>query len=197
MKKRLLNTLLLITALSLVGCSRTHVIDVQVPVPLVDPIPAHAALLLTDEFSNYSYQQSDSGRDRLTVVLGDSQVALFRTIFSALFDELTDQPRPTTDLVIHPELNAFQFALPKETGSGFYEVWVRYRLRVEEPDGTEIADWLVSGYGRASTERLQGQGAGMQEAAGAALRDLGTQLAIGFPTQANIVAWKQQRGLTR
>lgn len=194
MSRHLLFMVLPLLALS--ACSRTHVVQVELPDPLISPIQATAHLLLSDEFRQYQYVQSEEDRPELTMVLGQAHTSLFERIFTAMFSNLTDSSQDA-QLVIVPEVNAFQFSLPKETGTNFYEVWVRYRLQVMDQSGQPVADWLLSGYGRVSSERFQMQGTAMNEATAAALRDLGTQLAIGFAVQPDIVAWMQRTGVTQ
>lgn len=184
--------LLLGFAVLLAGCSSTHVIEADFPVPLVEAIPVSVYLDLSEEFLNYRFEQPEEDRDDLTVVLGNAQTQLFRTVMGALFESLSENPDQSFELMVTPDLNAFQYSLPKETGGDFYEVWMKYRLQVRSSDDS-ISDWLISGYGRATNERIQSQGAGVNEATEEALRDIGVQLAIGFAQQDSIQAWLQQR----
>lgn len=174
------------------ACSSTHTIDTDFPTPLISPIERSGYLLISEDFVNQHFIQDEEDRDDMTVILGPAQSSLFTSIVTALFVEMTESPE-TADLTLIPTLDSFQYALPKETGANFFEVWLKYRLQALNTDGEEIADWLITGYGRATDERLQTQGAGVNEATVEALRDIGTQLTLGFSQQADIREWLDQQ----
>ena len=170
------------------GCSSVHTIEAQFPTPLVEPIDKIAYLSLSDEFIGYEFSQDEEDRSDIRIILGQAHTNLFDSVISALFMQLSDSA-DNADISLVPELNTFQYSLPRETGSSFYEVWLRYRLQALNPDGSEIADWLITGYGRAYDERFELQGAGINEATEEALRDIGTQLTLGFAQQEDIEQW--------
>lgn len=172
----------------LVGCSRTHTIDTEFPIPLIRSIDRSGYLQLSEEFATYNFVQDEDDRADMTVILGPAHSSMFANIATALFSEIKLSPEEA-DITLIPELDSFQYALPKETGSDFFEVWLKYRLQAMDSSGEEIADWLITGYGRATDERLQSQGAGVNEATVEALRDIGTQLTLGFSQQADIREW--------
>lgn len=172
----------------LAGCSSVHTINAEFPTPLIDPLQKTAYLSMPEEFQTYQFVQDEEDRGDITIILGQAHSNLFNSVVSALFIDLTDSPE-TADITLMPELNAFQYALPKETGSNFFEVWLKYRLQAMDADGVEIADWLITGYGRATDERFQTTGTGINGAAEEALRDIGTQLTLGFAQQADIENW--------
>ena len=65
------------------------------------------------------------------------------------------------DGVLAPAIDQVQFSTPKQTNTDFYEVWIRYRVRLFDADGTVRKEWPLIGYGKASnrsggdpTERL-------------------------------------------
>lgn len=177
-----------LSSMIVAGCSSTHTIDTDFPTPLIERIPATSYLQLSEEFSSYNFVQDEEDRDDMTVILGPAQVSMFSSVHQALFSQIMPDPE-NADLILIPELDSFQYALPKETGSNFFEVWLKYRLQAVTSDGSEIADWLITGYGRATDERFQTQGAGVNEATVEALRDIGTQLTLGFSQQADIRRW--------
>jgi hypothetical protein len=176
------------------GCSRTHTIDTDFPTPLIRAIERSGYLLLSEDFSAYHFVQDEDDRTDMTVILGPAQSSMFSSVATALFSEMT-LSSAEADITLIPELDSFQYALPKETGSTFYEVWLKYRLQALDSGGNEIADWLITGYGRATDERLQTQGAGVNEATVEALRDIGTQLTLGFSQQADIREWLEARSI--
>lgn len=175
--------------LVIAGCSGVHTINAEFPTPLVKPIERSAYLSITPEFSDYRFKEEEEDRDNITIILGQAHTNLFTSVINSLFSE-AGVSTEASDITLIPELNTFQYALPNETGSGFYEIWLRYRLQALKPDGSEIADWLITGYGRAAYGGpFSLAGTGMNEAAEEALRDVGTQLALGFTQQADIESW--------
>jgi len=190
----LVRSILVSGLLILAGCSSTHTIDTDFPIPLIERIPASGYLNLTPEFQQYNFIQDEEDRSDMTVILGPAQSSMFSSISDALFAEAAASAE-SADITLLPDLDSYQYALPKETGSDFFEVWLKYRLQALDKDGQPIADWLITGYGRATDERLQTQGAGVNEATVEALRDIGTQLTLGFSQQADIRAWLDQNSI--
>jgi hypothetical protein len=88
----------------------------------------------------------------------------------------------------------------RQTRSSFYEVWVRYRLDLYDGTGRPIAQWPLTGYGKANEDdhsRLSPRNqVVLQEAAMTALRDAGAFLALGFAEQAEIRRWLEEYDLT-
>ena len=179
---------------TLTACSSTHTIDTTFPTPLIRSIAASGHLQLSQDFLDYHYVQEEDDRADMTVILGPAQSSMFSSVSQALFAEITPSPEDA-EIIVIPEFDSFQYALPKETGSKFFEVWLKYRLQAVDASGERIADWLVTGYGRATDERFQTQGAGVNEATVEALRDIGTQITLGFSQQADIRQWLESRSI--
>lgn len=184
----LIRSLFLLVMATLAACSSTHTIDTDFPTPLIETISASGHLQLSADFREYHYIQDEEDRAEMTVIIGPAQSSMFSSVSNALFAEITPAAEDA-DMTLVPELDSFQYALPKETGSNFFEVWLKYRLQAIDDSGEPIADWLITGYGRATDERFQTQGAGVNEATVEALRDIGTQLTLGFSEQADIRVW--------
>jgi len=171
--------------LFLAGCSTQYKIEGEYPRPLVESIPIQVDLSITDAFNSYVYEEDREDRKKLNVNLGEAQTTLFQTITDTMFVGTTEDPL----LRITPSVEGFQYAIPRETRAEIYEVWLKYRVKIEEEDGTPIADWLMTGYGKTPSAFLRSQKQAINSAANIALRDIGTQLSIGFKRQPDISLW--------
>lgn len=169
----------------LAGCSSSYRIPDDYPRPLVEPIPIQLDLHIDDNFANYIYKEDREQRRNVSVQLGEAQTSLFNTVTRAMFTG--EDGAPTLRMI--PAVEAFQYAIPRETRAEIYEVWLKYRITIEEPDGTVLADWLMTGYGKTPTALLRGQSDAIKSAANQALRDIGTQLSIGFKQQPDVSLW--------
>ena len=175
---------LLLFVLLLVGCSGNITNDGDYPTPLVPKLPVNMELELSDAFKTYVYEDNRSDSN-VQIKLGEAQTKLFETLNDAMFTNDAEAP----SLKITPKVNDFQFAIPRETRSEIYEVWIKYRVAVQEPDGQLIADWILTGYGKTPTGTLKSKSDAINSASLIALRDIGTQLSIGFKRQPDIALW--------
>jgi len=176
------------------ACSKTFVVVSEVPRPLVVATPIAAQLQFTDEFREYEYLETDRKRALEKVSFGEAQVDLFTRIFGALF-ELVSGENEHSDLKIEPKLLDFQYSIPSETKTTQFEIWLKYRLRITDGQGDEVADWVVKGYGKTPSTLLGSHLKLFNTAANIALRDVGAQLAIGFRTQPSIKEFLQSNGV--
>ncbi len=172
--------------LSIQACSTSYVVDADFPTPLVEPVPVHVTLEISEDFRNYTFVESNEERRQISVSIGEAQVDLFETIISHLFSGPEGESR---GLRIVPDIEDFQYAIPRETRAEIYEVWLKYRLQVSADDGQPLADWLITGYGKTPTAFVRSAQAAMDLATSIALRDIGVQLSIGFARQPGIQAW--------
>lgn len=164
--------------------------EAEFPRPLVEPLPVSVELVLNDEFRTYIYKQEDvKGRSDISVDIGSAQTNLFETMSAQMFagSELENR-----QLIVTPSIEAFQYAIPRETRAEIYEIWLKYRVLVTTKSGDPIADWLITGYGKTPTAFLKSPQQAIDAATGVALRDIGSQLSIGFQRQPDVVAWLAQ-----
>lgn len=176
----------LATSLFLGACSTNYTVQQSFPRPLVEPIPVAVNLNLTEEFKTYTYEEKTEGRSKITVNIGNAQSVLFETMSSYMF---AGHDQSAAKLTITPSIEDFQYAIPRETRAEIYEIWLKYRVTVSDGQGGPIADWLITGYGKTPTAFLKSQQQAIDSAAGVALRDIGSQLSIGFSRQPDIQAW--------
>ena len=185
----------------LVGCSAGKVsVKADIPQPLVSKLPWSGYLSYTDAFKNYQYKEDEKGRSLSSLAFGPAQQEMFDQIFNQLLT-VSEIKKNGLDVVIEPEILDLQYTSPKETKLNLYEVWLRYRVKISDVDNQILADWVVKGYGKTPTATLKTAASAFNAATNIALRDVGAQLAIGFPKQPAIAgliskkANKQQASL--
>ena len=172
----------IVTVLGLLvsACASNVTVVSNVPQPLVEQLPLVVKLELSPEFSNYIYTEENNRRSIKSMELGAAQSDAFRKIFSAAM--LADTTRPP-DLLVQPSLIKVQYSSPRETSLNVYEVFLRYRVKINDRDGNNLADWVIKGYGKTPTVKLRTPSAAFELAAQVALRDVGAQILVGLPKQ--------------
>lgn len=168
-------------------------VDSEVPVPTVARIPLTMGSYYDPALSAHAYTEDTEDRPDWNIESGESQVQLFDRILPSMFDAV--QPVPgisgTTGVagVIAPKVVEMQFALPTETKTDFYEAWIKYQLQLYDTDGQIVAEWPVTGYGKAETAMLKSKDDGLSTAINLAMRDAGAKLALGFEHVPEVRRW--------
>lgn len=166
----------------LAGCAAKVSVKADIPQPLVDKLPLSGYMAYTDEFKNYQYEEDEKGRSISSLSFGPAQQKMFDRIFTQLLT-VSKTSSAGSDVIIEPEILDLQYTSPKETKLNLYEVWLRYRVKVTDAENKTLADWVVKGYGKTPTATLKTAASAFNSATNIALRDVGAQLAIGFPKQ--------------
>ena len=186
---------LIALALMAAACQQSMSIKVasEVPVPLMTQLPLSMGVFYDGELLNYVYEEDSDERSNWRIDSGASHAALFARILPAMFREVTEVAGAPTDApvdaVLVPRVAEMQFALPQETKTDFYEAWIKYEMTLLDPQGERIAAWLVTGYGKSSTEFMKSRDKGLNAAVNQALRDAGARFALGFPRVAAVKTW--------
>lgn len=186
----------------LISCSSISTITIggSYPSPLVPQLPLTLGIIYDDAFSAYSFTEVDeySGEDQYIINSGASQVELFNTILPAVFSEVVflgnaDEASayPGLDMIFEPAIEEFQIGLPQKTRLDVYEIWVKYNMRLSAPDGTSIADWVMTAYGKSPRSSFGSIDAGVNEAAVEAFRDLAATFSLGFTSIPEVNNWLQ------
>lgn len=186
-----------VVSLLLASCAANTInISGTYPSPLVRKIPITVGVYYPEELRNFSFTEIDdyTGDDQYIVNSGETQVELFNTVLPALFEQVVMldslEERPSElDAVFVPAIEEFQLGLPQKTKLKVYEVWVKYNMRLEEPEGEYIADWVMTAYGKSPTESFQSVDAGVQDATVVALRDLAASFTLGFSGIPEVNEW--------
>jgi len=172
------------------GSSLNLQVDSSVPVALVQTAPLSVGVYYDDALRNHSYTEDSSERPNWVIDSGNSQVAMFDRVLTSTFTDVvvldnipTPQAPVLLDLILAPRIREMQFGTPGETYFDFYEAWIRYDIDLLGSDGRSIGNWEITAYGKAPKKRFATTTAGLNDAIGMALRDVGAKLSIGILEQ--------------
>jgi hypothetical protein len=164
-------------AIFMAGCSSNVVLQTPgIPVPLVEKLPVSVAVRFPPNFEHFVHNEEVLGRAKWSIDLGRSNAALFTQLFGYMFEKLTilgpkdDPTLLAIDALIEPSIEAFEFSVPNQSKTEAFAVWIRYRIKVYDRVGEEVASWPVSAYGKSLTTTMGGSDA-LQRAAILAMRD--------------------------
>ena len=180
------------------GCSTSLVVNAIFPQPLVDPLPVRVGILFDEALSTYAHEEKIPQQASYSIQLGDANVSMLSQLFDSMFVstepvvglplETADQGR--LDAVIKPELERFEFDVPIQRTDNFVEVWMQYQMRLYETDGQLIAEWPVTGYGKAEHGN---RGAALNRAAVVAMREAGAEISTEFSAQPAVEYWLEEK----
>ena len=215
--------------LLLVGCKggATVTVDIDVPRPLVAPLHVTMGVYFDDTLQSYIHREELEDHGAYSIDIGASQAPVFAQVFDAMFDSVVEvraeapppaassaeeeaqqEPQPPTfigiapgsvDGILAPSIEEVQFAIPDQTGGEFYEVWIRYRIRIYDASGNTLAEWPLIGYGKANERNYRSidqKEAGLNEATIWALRDAAALLSFQFSDQAEVQDWLAAIGVS-
>ena len=89
------------------------------------------------------------------------------------------------DALIEPSIDAFEFSVPNQTKTDAFAVWIRYRLKVYNSEGTVVANWPVSAYGKSQSG---GGKDALRRAAVLAMRDAAALMIMKLDDETGISA---------
>lgn len=140
---------------------------------------------MPENFEHFVHTEKVYGRDEWSIDLGRSNAALFTQLMGYMFQSVTiigadDDPKMANiDALIEPSIDAFEFSTPTQSNTDAFAVWIRYRLKVYDHEGTMVSNWPVSAYGKSRTTKLGGNKA-LQRAAVLAMRDAAALMIMKF-----------------
>lgn len=185
------------------GCAGSNV-KLQIPTiptPLIHQIPASVGLRMPENFYHFVHEEQVFGREEWSIDLGGSNAALFTQLFGYMFQNVivlndSDDPKSLAiDALIEPSIDAFEFSVPNQSKTDSFAVWIRYRIRVFDFDGNEVANWPVSAYGKSQTSSISGSQA-LQRAAILAMRDAAALMIIKLDEMTGISKLAESRAAT-
>ena len=142
-------------------------------------------LRMPDNFEHFVHTEKVYGRKEWSIDLGRSNAALFTQLMGYMFQSVTiigadDNPKMANiDALIEPSIDAFEFSTPTQSNTDAFAVWIRYRLKVYDHEGTMVSNWPVSAYGKSRTTKL-GSNKALQRAAVLAMRDAAALMIMKF-----------------
>jgi hypothetical protein len=186
-----------LSALALVvlaGCGPVRLIaNTNIPSPLVVKIPIAVALFIPKEFSSYVHNEERWSTD-WHVDLGKAQSDGITRLMNAMFERViavesvsAGQTHADSGVraILEPSIEEFAFVTPRDAGSPFFAVSIKYRVNIYLPDGKLADSWGFTGYGTAPAEGLS-SAPPLQTATALAMRDAGAKLAVEFREQATV-----------
>jgi hypothetical protein len=183
----------LAAALALSGCGPARFeAQMVVPAPLIERIPVVAGVYLPPAFREQTYTEERHGTS-YEIALGAAQSAGFMRLLNAMFERVapmngTDAASftdPAARGVLEPVLEDYSFVTPRDAGTPFYAVSLRYRINLYSREGQLRESWTFTGYGSVQSRGLPTEGHEPLRAATAlAMRDAGTKLVAEFRDQA-------------
>ena len=150
--------------------------DPHIPDPLIAPLPLSVGVRYPTSFDHFVHEEQVIGKEKWQVDLGASNKMLFDKLFNAMFTSLrvvSESENPAAynlDAMIEPTIDAFEFSVPEQSQTDSFAVWIRYRIKVFDKAGTQVANWPISAYGKSQTSTFGGDDA-LRRAAVLAMRD--------------------------
>jgi hypothetical protein len=187
--------------LLLAGCTSSFNLQTkaQVPTPVMSQMPLTMGVYYDDKFRHYVYEENTDDRKNWHIDNSKSRIALFQQILPSMFLKVQEVSGTSAaagdrvDAILSPQVEEMQLSLPKETFSDLYEAWIKYKIQLYQPDGELIAEWPLTGYGKAEEGFFNSRSKGLNSAIDEAMRDIGAKLAIGFSKQEAVRRWLDGR----
>jgi hypothetical protein len=175
-KLRACATTALAVALGACGGSQVKLVDPTIPEPLIDKLPLSVAARYPENFAHFVHEEVVIGKEKWSIDLGRANELLFTQLFGAMFTDYrviqqdTDARDLGIDALIEPTIDAFEFSVPAQSQTEEFAVWIRYRIKIFDSQGNEIANWPISAYGKSQTTTF-GSDEALRRAAVLAMRD--------------------------
>jgi hypothetical protein len=179
---------------ALAGCGPVRLIaNTNIPTPLVVKMPIAVALFIPKEFSTYVHNEERWSTD-WRVELGKAQSDGITRLMSAMFESVipvdsvsAGQAHADSGVraILEPSVEEFAFVTPRDAGSPFFAVSIKYRVNIYLPNGKLADSWGFTGYGTAPAQGLS-SAPPLQQATALAMRDAGAKLAVEFREQATV-----------
>ena len=192
LRASLLTALGALALVALAGCGPVKLIaNTNIPSPLVVKLPIAVALFIPKEFSTYVHNEERWSTD-WHVELGKAQSDGITRLMNAMFERVITVDSVSAGqshadggvrAILEPSIEEFAFVTPRDAGSPFFAVSIKYRVNIYLPDGKLADSWGFTGYGTAPASGLS-SAPPLQTATALAMRDAGAKLAVEFREQA-------------
>ena len=190
--------LLLMVLLSSCGPSAKFELEFSVPKPVIRPLPIKVATYYPQDLKQYIFEEEIENYGKFQIDMSGAHETLFETVFEQLFEDsievtnFNDLPSHMDGLV-SPTIDEVQIALPQQTRSEYYEVWIRYKLHLVDKKGNPIHTWGLPAYGKAHRANHTGLSnnaeSALHEATELALRDAAASISFFFAKEPPIEDW--------
>ncbi|MDA1074704.1 MAG: hypothetical protein O3A63_08085 [Proteobacteria bacterium] len=187
------------------GCVGASVeVPATFPVPLVEKVPLTVGWHVDEALANYVHSESLEAQGQWEIILGPSQTTMFGNLATGLFQDFrwVDDPlvaNPGLSAVFHPMIEELQFSTPEQTRSDYFEVWIRYQIKMYDNQGALLGEWPLTAYGKANEQNygMSSDEPALQQAALAACRDAMAFFTIQFHSVPVVKEWlaREMRGI--
>jgi hypothetical protein len=163
-------------AISSCGGSQVKLADPTIPEPLIEKLAISVVARYPENFEHFVHEERVIGKEKWTIDLGRSNILLFTKLFGSMFTEFavidsdTDPTALGVDAYIEPSIDAFEFSVPAQSQTEEFAVWIRYRIKIFDGQGNQVANWPIAAYGKSQTTMF-GSDAALRRAAVLAMRD--------------------------
>lgn len=159
------------------GCgAQVAMLDPRIPDPLIAPMPLNVGVRYPDAFDSFVHEERVIGKEKWRIDLGESNKLLFDKLFGSMFSNVSevafdaDAASLNFDAVIEPSIDAFEFSVPEQSQTDAFAVWIRYRIKIFDDAGNQVANWPIAAYGKSQSSTFGGDDA-LRRAAVLAMRD--------------------------
>ncbi len=175
------------------GCSTVRLeARPNIPQPVITRIPVSVGLFMPLEFSSYVYKGDRYGF-KWEVTMGPAQSDGVSRLFAAMFENVVPidniataaTTAPGIRAILEPSVEDFSFVTPRDAGTQFYAVSIKYRVSVYTPDGRLAESWPFTGYGIVPATGMTAEKP-LARATSLAMRDAAAKLVVEFREQAII-----------
>ena len=185
---------------TMAGCggSQVRLDNPTIPEPLIDKLPMTVAARYPDVFDSFVHEEQVIGKEKWSIDLGKANRLLFTQLFGSMFTEFSvigDDADPRDlgiDALIEPSIDAFEFSVPSQSQTDDFAVWIRYRIKIFDADGTQVANWPIAAYGKSQTTTFGGDEA-LQRAAVLAMRDAAALIILQMDKATGISKLREAR----
>jgi hypothetical protein len=188
-----------IVVATLNGCStQVSLKDPTIPDPLIDKMPLSVAVRFPERFEHYVHEEQVIGKKKWTIDLGRSNSMLFEKLFGSMFTDFKVIPLEAeaadlgVDALIEPSIDAFEFSVPNQSQTDAFAVWIRYRIKIFDGEGNQIANWPISAYGKSLSKGI-GSDDALRRAAVLAMRDAAALVILQMDKATGISALSNAR----
>lgn len=182
------------------GCStQVSLKDPQIPEPLVDKLPLSVAARYPEQFEHFVHKEQVIGKKEWTIDMGRANSILFNRLFDSMFTDFTLLKADASpgdsrfDALIEPSIDAFEFSVPNQSQTDAFAVWIRYRLKIFDAEGNQVANWPISAYGKSLDPGLGGDDEALRRAAVLAMRDAAALIILQMDKATGISALSEAR----
>ena len=180
---------------TLLSCQSIDVeLDSEFPVPQVERLPIEVGIIFSEELVDYTYAEEIDGLGQLKIKLGKTPFDLLKSLGAGVF---SDYQMVTSvalddgyDGYLQAQISGFQIAMPRQTRTDYYEVWMRFNFVFLDPGGNAISEWVLPSYGKANEADYRTKERALEAAARSACRDAMAVFSLRASSNSNVLQWQ-------